>query len=47
MGENWSSGFRTRSDINRPVQSQKMSRSLKFQRAGVYRRDFWPQLQNG
>ena len=30
MGENWSSGFPTRSDTNRPVQSQKQARSLKF-----------------
>ena len=28
--ENRSSGFPTRSDTNRPVQSQKMARSLKF-----------------
>ena len=28
--ENRSSGFPTRSDTNRPVQSQKQARSLKF-----------------
>ena len=28
--ENWSSGFLTRSDTNRAVQSQKMARGLKF-----------------
>ena len=28
MGENWSSGFTTRSDTNRPV--QKQARNLKF-----------------
>ena len=28
--ENWSSGFPTRSDTYRPVQSQKKARSLKF-----------------
>ena len=28
--ENWSLGFLTRSDTNRPVQSQKQARSLKF-----------------
>ena len=28
--ENRSSGFPTRSDINRPVQLQKQARSLKF-----------------
>ena len=30
MRENWSSGFLTRSDTNRPVQSQKKVRILKF-----------------
>ena len=30
MRENRSSGFPTRSDTNRPVQSQKQARSLKF-----------------
>ena len=30
MQENWSSGFPTRSDTNRPVQSQKQASSLKF-----------------
>ena len=30
MRENRSSGFTTRSDTNRPVQSQKQARSLKF-----------------
>ena len=29
--EKRSSGFQTRSDTNRPVQSQKQARSLKFQ----------------
>ena len=28
--ENWSSGFQTRSDTNRPVQSQKKARGWKF-----------------
>ena len=30
MRETWSSGFPTRDDTNRPVQLQKMARSLKF-----------------
>ena len=30
MGENRSSGFPTRSDTNRPVQSQKIARTWKF-----------------
>ena len=30
MRENWSSGFPTWSDTNRPVQLQKMARTLKF-----------------
>ena len=30
MQENWSSRFPTRPDTNRPAQSQKMARSLKF-----------------
>ena len=29
-GENWSSGFPTRSDTNRAVQPRKMARGLKF-----------------
>ena len=28
--KNWSSGFPTRSNTNRPVESQKQARSLKF-----------------
>ena len=28
--KNWSSGFLTRPDINRAVQSQKMARDVKF-----------------
>ena len=31
--EKWSSGFATRSDTNRPIQLQKMGRSLEF---GIY-----------
>ena len=30
MRENWSSGFPTMSDTNRPVQSQQQARGLKF-----------------
>ena len=30
MRENWSLGFPTRSDTNRPVQSHKKARSLKL-----------------
>ena len=34
--ENWSLGSPTRSDTNRPVQSQKKARSLKFR---IYKED--------
>ena len=37
--ENWSSEFSTRSDTNRPVQSQKMARSLNiriYEEEGLY-----------
>ena len=30
MRQNWSSGFATRSGTNRPAQSQKQARGLKF-----------------
>ena len=30
MRENWSSGFSTKSDTNRPIQAQKRARVLKF-----------------
>ena len=43
--ENQSSGFPTRSDTNRPVQSQKQARSLKF-RIKQEEKLYYPCIEN-